>query len=70
MHNLRVIANGLLIGLGLFIMQLGINGYKEGKGKDKEALFNVTYYFNSLGHEILCDITKYPFTDTYLTLSS
>ena len=23
-----------------------------------------------LGHEILCDITKYPFTDTYLTLSS
>ena len=23
----------------------------------------------SLGHEILCDI-KYPFTDTYLTLSS
>ena len=24
----------------------------------------------SLGHEILSDITKYPFTDTYLTLSS
>ena len=21
--------------------------------------------FNSLGHEIVCDITKYPFTDTY-----
>ena len=51
-------------------MQIGINGYEEGKGKDKEALFNVTYYFNSIGHEILCDITKYPFTDTYLTLSS
>ena len=51
-------------------MQIGINGYKEGKGKDKEALFNVTYYLNGLGHEILCDITKYPFTDTYLTLSS
>ena len=47
-------------------MQIGINGYEE--GKDKEALFNVTYYFNSLGHEILCDITKYPFTDTYLAL--
>ena len=46
-------------------MQIGINGYEEGKGKHKEALFNVTYYFNSLGHEILCDITKYPFTDTY-----
>ena len=48
-------------------MQIGINGYEEGKGKDKEALFNVNYYmyFNSLGHEILCDITKYPFTDTY-----
>ena len=47
-------------------MQIGINGYEEGKGK--EALFNVTYvtyYFNSLGHEILCNITKYPFTDTY-----
>ena len=51
-------------------MQIGINSYEEGKGKDKKALFNVTYYFNSLGHEILCDITKYPFTDTYLTLSS
>ena len=37
-------------------MQIGINGYEE--GKDKEALFNVTYYFNSLGHEILCDITN------------
>ena len=49
-------------------MQTGINGYEEGKGKDKEALFNVTYYFNSLGHAILCDITKYPFTDTYCTL--
>ena len=24
----------------------------------------------SLGHDILCDITKNPFTDTYLTLSS
>ena len=30
-------------------MQIGINGYEEGKGKDKESLFNVTYYFNSLG---------------------
>ena len=35
-------------------MQIGINGYEEGKGKDKEALFNVNYYFNSLGPEILC----------------
>ena len=35
------------------------------KIKKPLRLFNVTYYFNSLGHEILCDITKYPFTDTY-----
>ena len=45
-------------GLGLLIMQIGINGYEEGKGKDNDSLFNVTYYFNSLGHEILCDITN------------
>ena len=37
-------------------MQTGINGNEE--GKDNEALFNVTYYFNSLGHEILCNITN------------
>ena len=37
-------------------MQTGINGNEE--GKDDEALFNGTYYFNSLGHEILCDITN------------
>ena len=37
-------------------MQIGINGYEE--GKDKEALFNVTYYFNRLGHKICCDITN------------
>ena len=47
-------------------MQIGINGYEEGKGKDKESLFNVTYYFNSLG---TLRHNKYPFTDTYLTLS-
>ena len=35
-------------------MQPGINGNEEGKA----ALFNVTYCFNSLGHEILCDITN------------
>ena len=40
------------------MMQIGIDGYEEGKGKDNEALFNTTYYFNSLGHEILCDITN------------
>ena len=33
-------------------MRTGINGNEE--GKDNEALFNV----NSLGHEILCDITN------------
>ena len=31
-------------------MQPGINGNEEGK--------DVTYCFNSLGHEILCDITN------------
>ena len=43
MHNLReALQMVLLIGLGLLIMQIGINGYEEGKCKDKEALFNVT----------------------------
>ena len=37
-------------------MRIGINGYEE--GKDKEALFNAAYYFNSQDHEICCDITS------------
>ena len=49
-------------------MQIGIKSYEKGtgKGKDKESLFNVTYYFNSLG---TLRHNKYPFTDTYLNLS-
>ena len=47
-------------------MQIGIKSYEKGKGKDKESLFNGTYYFNSLG---TLRHNKYPFTDTYLTLS-
>ena len=47
-------------------MQIEIKSYEKGKGKDKESLFNVTYYFNSLGN---LRHNKYPFTDTYLTLS-
>ena len=35
-------------------MQIGINGYEE--GKDKESLFNVTYYFETV--KVLCDITN------------
>ena len=28
-------------------MQNGITGYEEGKGKDNEALFNVTYHLGT-----------------------
>ena len=35
---------------------------KKVKVKIKKPYF---MSFNSLGHEILCYITKYPFTDTY-----
>ena len=51
-------------------MQIGINGYEEGKGQGKEALFNVANHYSSLGHEMTLRHNKYPFTDTYLTLSS
>ena len=42
-------------------MQIEINGYEEGKGKDKEALFNVANYYNSSYHEMTLRHNKYPF---------
>ena len=53
------------IGLGLLIMQIGINGYEE--SKDKEALSNMLIISkDSISSRAILQHNQYPFTDTFI----